>query len=494
MSARVGYDDLLFIDGEWRPSNGDARIDLVCPSTEELVGQVASATPHDVGAAVAAARRSFDDRRWSSLPLEDRIAVVQQAADAVTAMADDVGLTVTTEMGQPIVTSTGLARQLGATAGFLGDLARSFEQIRYDDGPAGPAAVVHEPVGVVAGVAPWNGPMGTAMSKICMPLLAGCSVVYKPAPETPFSVRFLVDALVDAGLPAGVVNVVTGRGETGTALVSHPDVDKVSFTGSTTVGRTIGEIAGRGFKRLQLELGGKSAAVVLDDADMDVVQQGLMVGSFFNTGQVCAALTRVLAPRSRYDEVVAAVSESAGRWVLGDPFDPATTLGPVAGQRHRERIEGYVRGAVADGATAVLGGGRPEGFDRGWYVEPTILVGVTNDMTIAREEVFGPVVVVIPHDGDGDAVRLANDSPYGLHGAVFTTSPDRAVDVARRVRTGTFTVNGFRYNNRAPFGGVKASGVGRDTGREGYASFWESKTINLPKRDADRYTASLSAS
>lgn len=488
LAAGTTAQPVLFIDGEWVASEGERRFDAVCPSTEAVVAQVADATAGDVDRAVRAARRAFDEGPWPQLPLEERIAVVTAAAKLVGERADDVGRTITTEMGQPVRTATGITRNFAPTIDFIAEVARRAEQVRYDDGPA---AVLSEPVGVVAGIAPWNAPISMTAWKILAPLIAGCTVVYKPAPETSFSVRYVVDALAEAGLPAGAVNVVSGLAETGEALASHPAVDKVSFTGSTAVGRRIGALAGEGLKRVQLELGGKSAAVVLDDADLDTVVRGLSIGSFFNTGQVCAALTRVLAPRDRYDEVVDALRAAAGRWVLGDPFDEATTLGPVAGERHRDRIESYIRGAVDAGATVALGGGRPAHLDRGWFVEPTVLTEVTNDMAVAQEEIFGPVVSVIAHDGEDDAVRIANDSDYGLHGAVFTADPERAIGVARRIRTGTFTVNGFLYNNRAPFGGVKASGIGRDTGIEGYLAYRELKTVNLPKGDVDRYRALL---
>jgi acyl-CoA reductase-like NAD-dependent aldehyde dehydrogenase len=465
----------LFIDGRWVDSRCSETFQVICPSTEEPIGSAVDASAEDVDLAVSAARRAYDEGSWPRMSVNERVTIIEKAAEILERSTNEQGRLVTSEMGQPISTATALAKRAVGTIDYLIGLARESAAPRIDEGPA---AVVKEPVGVVAGIAPWNGPTGMAVSKIVSPLLAGCTVVFKPAPETPFDVRYLVEALDEAGLPAGALNLVTGGARTGTAMVSHEGVDKISFTGSTAVGRQIGSIAGGQLKRLQLELGGKSAAIILDDADLGVVTRGLAIGCFFNSGQVCAALTRVLAPRDKYDEVVEALKAGAATWVMGDPFDPTTTLGPLAGERHRERVEGYIASAEADGATVALGGGRG-GFDRGWYVEPTVLVGVTNQMKVAREEIFGPVASVIAHDGEDDAVRMANDSDYGLHGAVFTTDPEKALDVSRRIRTGTFSINNFVYNNRAPFGGVKGSGIGRDTGREGFDSYFELKTINL---------------
>jgi acyl-CoA reductase-like NAD-dependent aldehyde dehydrogenase len=465
----------LFIDGQWVNSRGSERFQVICPSTEQPIGTAVDASAEDVELAVTAARRAFDDGAWPKMSVDERAAIVEKAAGILAGHAEEQGHLVTSEMGQPITTSVGLAKRAAGTIDYLIGLARASQAPRIDEGPS---AVVKEPVGVVAGIAPWNGPTGMAVSKIVSPLLAGCTVVFKPAPETPFDVRYLADALDQAGLPAGALNVVTGGAATGTAMVSHPGVDKISFTGSTAVGRQIGAIAGGQLKRLQLELGGKSAAIILDDADLEAVTRGIGLGCFFNSGQVCAALSRVLAPKAMYDQVVQALEAAAANWVLGDPFDPATTLGPLAGERHRDRVESYIASAKADGATVAVGGGRG-GFDRGWFVEPTVLTEVTNDMKVAREEVFGPVAAVIAYEGEDEAIRIANDSDYGLHGAVFTADTEKALDVARRIRTGTFSINNFVYNNRAPFGGVKGSGIGRDTGREGFESYFELKTINL---------------
>jgi acyl-CoA reductase-like NAD-dependent aldehyde dehydrogenase len=303
--------------------------------------------------------------------------------------------------------------------------------------------------------------------------------VYKPAPETPLDAFHIAAALSRAGLPPGVFNLITGSAQAGRALVSHPQVDKVSFTGSTGAGREIGRECGASFKRLQLELGGKSAAIVLDDADVAVTMGGLAAGCFANSGQVCAAYSRVLLPNSRYREFTEALVATAEAFVVGDPFEPTTTMGPLVSARQRERVLSYIDIGKAEGARVATGGAAPAELDTGFYVQPTVFISADNSMRICREEIFGPVVSVLGYDTLEEAIAIANDSEYGLHGAVFTADPERAAQVARRVRTGTFSVNSFTYNIEAPFGGVKNSGLGRDTGREAVESFYELKTVNL---------------
>lgn len=466
----------MFIDGAWVPAGGRRTIPVISPSTEEPIGEAVEATSGDVDEAVRAARRAFESGEWASTSLSQRAAVMHAVAERIRADAADIGDMVTSEMGQPISLSTALAGRAADTVDYIVSVAEQVDAVRLVEGPS---AVVREPVGVVAAIAPWNTPFNNAIWKIVTPLMAGCTVVYKPAPETPLDVEFLTAAFVAAGLPSGVLNVVTGGGATGEALVSHPAVRKVAFTGSSAVGRRIGALAGGALKRVQLELGGKSAAIVLDDGDPEVVAAAVANGCFFNSGQVCAALSRVLVPRGRLDEFVDALRAVAGAWAPGDPFDPATTMGPLAGRRHLDRVLGYVADAVSGGAVVAHGGGRPAGLERGCYVEPTIITAVDNTSPLAQDEIFGPVVAVIKHDGDDHAVALANESVYGLHGAVFTGDADRALRVARRIDTGTISINAFVANTRAPFGGVKDSGIGREMGREGYESNFELKTINL---------------
>ncbi|MEW6471419.1 MAG: aldehyde dehydrogenase [Actinomycetota bacterium] len=482
--------DAFFVGGEWRGPAGTGRIEIVSPSTEEVIGSVPEAGDADVDAAVGAARRAFDAGDWPRLAVAERTAVLERALQALEPRAAEIAAAVTAEMGVPIAIAEQLIPGAFWTARyFMGVAEREpLEELRA--GALNTAAVLREPVGVVASIAPWNGPFNLAVAKIVPALAAGCTVVFKPAPETPCDVFYLAEALSEVGLPPGVLNIVTGGRETGAALVAHPGVDKVSFTGSTAAGRQIGAVCGEQFKRVQLELGGKSAAIILDDADLATTMQGLAMGSFFNSGQICAAFSRVLAPRSRYSEVVEALAATARSFVLGDPFDRATTMGPLVSERQRTRVEGYIAAGEKEGAKVVTGGGRPADLPQGWYVEPTVFADVDNSMRIAQEEIFGPVVAVIPHDGPDDAVRIANDSAYGLHGGVFTADEDAALRMARAVRTGTFSVNSFVYNIEAPFGGVKCSGIGRDTGREAVASYYELKTVNLPASMAERFSPS----
>ncbi|CQD17666.1 NAD-dependent aldehyde dehydrogenase [Mycobacterium lentiflavum] len=469
----------LLVGGEWRKPASKARISVVCPSTEETIGQVPDAGAEDVDVAVRAARSAFDQGVWRAMNVSERVDVLERALQLIGSRIDEIGTLVTAQMGLP--TSIAGIQIPGAV-----ETGRYFLRVAQDDSVSevrqtqmGAAAVVKEPVGVVASIAPWNGPFNMAISKIIPALVTGCSVVYKPAPETPLDAFFIAEALTQAGLPAGVFNLVTGDRETGAALVDHPGIDKVSFTGSTAAGREIGRQCGGSFKRLQLELGGKSAAIVLDDADIATTMAGLAMGCFFNTGQVCAAYSRVLLPASRYDEFTAALVGTAESFVVGDPFDPATTMGPLVSARQRDRVLSYIDAGKDEGAVIATGGGRPAGLDKGFYVQPTVFTGADNAMRICREEIFGPVASVLRYETLDEAIAIANDSDYGLHGAVFTTDPQRAAEAARRVRTGTFSVNAFVYNTEAPFGGVKNSGIGRDTGPEAVQAYYELKTINL---------------
>jgi len=395
--------------------------------------------------------------------------------------APELAATITSEMGCPISFSN-LGQVMGANMvlDYYIGLAREypFEEVR--PGLQGPTLVRREPVGVVAAIVPWNVPLFTIMLKLGPALAAGATIVLKPAPETPLDAIILAEAIRAAGFPKGVVNIAAAGRQVGEYLVRHRDVDKVAFTGSTAAGRRIGAICGEQLKRVTLELGGKSAAIILDDADLMLSIGGLLPAAIMNNGQACVAQTRILASRARYREVADALVDAVRTVQVGDPMDPATVCGPLVAARQRERVEGYVRIGREEGARLACGGGRPAGLTKGWYVEPTVFVDVDNRMRVAREEIFGPVLTVIPYDDVDDAVRIANDSEYGLSGSVWSSDVEAGLDIARRIRTGTYTVNGFAMEFSAPFGGFKASGLGRELGPEGLAAYLEPKQINLP--------------
>lgn len=462
----------VYVDGSWRPSTGDRMFPVVNPFTEERYGEATIGTAEDVDAAVRSSHRALAEGGWSETPVEERIRVVERIRELVVARADELATLVSSSMGAPFQGYRGLGSSAELIDMYV-DMVRQvrWEYLRMD--ATGDSLVVRRPVGVVGAIVPWNVPVRSEVKKVIPAILAGCTVVLKPAPETPFSAAAFAEICTEAGLPPGVLNLVPGDGTTGDHLVRHPLVRKVAFTGSSATGSAIWSATADRFVRLQLELGGKSAAIVLDDADVDGATPWLAMGIFPFTGQQCTATSRILAPRTRYDEVVEAMVGAARSYVLGDPFDPATTMGPLVAERQRERVLGYVDLGRSEGARVAVGGGRPAGLARGWFVEPTVLAGVDNSMRVAREEIFGPVVVVIPYEDEDDAVRIANDSEYGLGGAVFSADPARALQVARRVDSGYVSVNRYGIPSSAPFGGVKRSGIGREHGVEGYDSFLE---------------------
>jgi aldehyde dehydrogenase (NAD+) len=474
--------DALFIGTAWAKPATDAVLEVVSPHSEEVVARVPEGSAGDIDAAVAAARKAFDEGPWPRMSPQERIDVVQTLSGLYAARLGEMAEVITTEMGSPISFSN-LAQapapwmQIEA---FLA-IAREFPWESTRPGALGADVMVrHEPIGVVAAIPPWNVPQFTVLSKLIPALLAGCTVVVKPAPESPLDCYLLAEMLVEAGVPEGVVSIVAGGREVGEHLVSHPGIDKVAFTGSTAAGRRIGAICGEQLKRCSLELGGKSAAIVLDDADLASTLEGLKFLGVMNSGQACVAQTRVLVSRDRHDSFAASLAEMVGGMVVGDPMDPATEIGPMVAKRQQERVEKYIALGQEEGASLLTGGlGMPDGLAHGWYVRPTVFAGVDNRMRIAQEEIFGPVLSVIPYDDVADAVRIANDSEYGLAGTVWTADAEAGADVARRVRTGTIGVNTYTMDFAAPFGGYKASGVGREFGPEGLAQYTELKSVYL---------------
>ena len=475
--------DQLFIGGQWTaPSTGEV-IEVHSPATGELVGKVPLATQGDVDAACAAARKAFDEGPWPTMSPAERAAVIAEAARLMTERADELKFLLAAETGQP--PSIVDMMQYGAAMSSFNYYAGAADKFAWSDirdGIYGQTLVTREPIGVVAAVAAWNVPFFLAANKLGPALLAGCTVVLKPAAETPLSVFAMAQAFADAGLPEGVLSIVPGGPETGRALTANPEIDKFTFTGSSAVGKEIGKVAAERLKPCTLELGGKSAAIILEDADLDSTLPMLLFSGLMNTGQACVGQTRILAPRSRYDEVVEKVSAAAGAMQCGLPDNPAAMIGPLISEKQRERVEGYIKKGVEEGARIVTGGGRPEGLDSGWFVQPTVFADVDNSMTIAQEEIFGPVLTVTPYGTVDEAVTIANNSLYGLSGEVSGADLDRALDVAKRIRTGNVSINSkSHFGIDSPFGGTKQSGLGYRNGDQGYQEYLHIKTIGMPE-------------
>ncbi|MDX6739460.1 aldehyde dehydrogenase [Actinocorallia sp. A-T 12471] len=470
----------FFIGGEWVAPAGTGVIDVVSPHTEEVIGRVPDGSEADIDAAVAAARRAFDEGPWPRMSPAERAEIVGRLSAIYAANVEQMSQLVTAEMGSPALFSMFAQAAIPQMVlQYYVDLAATYTWEDERQGMQGPVTVTREPVGVVAAIVPWNVPQFTLMLKLAPALIAGCTIVAKPSPETPLDTYLLAEWIKEAGIPDGVVNIVPAGREAGAHLVAHPDVDKVSFTGSTAAGRSIAEVCGRQLKRVTLELGGKSAAIILEDADLASTIEGFKLASLMNNGQACAAQTRILAPRSRYDEVADALATMVGGMAVGDPADFGTEIGPLVARRQQERVEGYIQIGQDEGAKVLVGGlERP--YDRGWYVAPTVFGGVTNDMRIAREEIFGPVLALLAYDDEEDAIRIANDSDYGLGGSVWTADEQHGIEVARRIRTGSCGVNLYSIDPATPFGGYKSSGLGRELGPEGLEAYLELKSIPRP--------------
>jgi aldehyde dehydrogenase (NAD+) len=471
----------FFIDGAWVGASSGATFDVIDSDTEELYYTVAEAQKADMDRAVAAARTAFDVGPWPRLTHAQRAEYLHAIANALQERAADIGELFPRQSGVVHGAALGITHLNVEMFHFYGDLADTFpfeERAKPGDGsPFG--LLVREPVGVVGAIIPWNIPLLLITAKIAPALLAGCTVVLKASPEAPGEAYLLAEIAEQIGLPAGVLNVVTADREVSEHLVKNHDVDKIAFTGSTIAGRRIASLLGERIGRYTLELGGKSAAVVLNDADIAQTAAILAGSECFLAGQTCSSLTRIIVPRERHDELVEAIAANFALVKVGDPFDPSTQMGPLAMSRARDRVEGLIAGGVADGARLVTGGGRPEHLDRGYYIEPTLFSNVDNSSTIAQEEIFGPVLSVLPAKDEEDAIRIANDSIYGLNASVFTEDVDRARQVAGRLRSGTVGHNSFQTDFTMAFGGFKQSGIGREGGVDGLRPYLETKTVVL---------------
>ena len=479
LGTRTRTYDSIFAGGRFVRSDSGRTAEIVSPRTEEVIGRVPLADDADVDRAVDAARRAFDEGEWPRLAPAERAAAMRRLADALDRRQAELTELGVEENGYPIAFSeTYMATMPAINFRMYADIAESYPFEEERQGPAATSLVLREPVGVAVLLPPFNGPLTLGTQKAAPALAAGCTVVLKAPVQNGLACYVFAEAVEEAGLPPGVVNVLVADAAQSERLVSHPGVDKVSFTGSTPVGKRIAEVCAQSMKRLTLELGGKSAAIMLDDVDAAKAVPGIIGCSVaMLQGEICTAQTRILVPRARYGEIVDAFAEQIAQLPVGDPADRTMVIGPMITRQHRERVEGYVQLGQEEGARVAVGGGRPSHLERGWYVEPTLLADATNDMRVAREEIFGPVVVAIPHDGVDDAVRIANDSPFGLSGTVWTEDADAALDVARRVRTGTFALNTYTVDPTTPFGGYKESGIGREMGVEGLEGYVEYKSV-----------------
>ena len=470
--------DTFYIGGEWVAPHSDRTFALINPSTEETIGTVPEATNTDIDAAVAAARAAFDNGPWPRLTPAERADTMDRFLAAMAARADDLARAVSIQNGMPIAISSALEAQFGpGVVQYYAGLARQLGQRDMRPSQMGKETLVERsPIGVAAAIVPWNFPVTLALNKIAPAMAAGCTLVIKPSPGTVLDSYILAEAAAEAGVPAGVLNWVAADRDAGAYLVSHPGVDKIAFTGSTGAGRKIAATCGELLRPVTLELGGKSAAILLDDVDLDTFLQGAPMASMLNNGQACFNGSRILAPRRRYDEVVDALAAFTTGMTVGDALDPATHVGPMASAAHRERVLGFIEIGKKK-ARLVSGGGVPANLNRGFFVQPTVFADVDNADTIAQEEIFGPVLTVIGYDGDEEAVRIANHSDYGLGGSVWSGDSERALGVARQVASGTVGINGYMPSLGAPFGGIKASGLGREFGPEAIEAYQHTKSI-----------------
>jgi aldehyde dehydrogenase (NAD+) len=466
----------LYIGGQWVDASGDASIDVVNASTEEVMGRIPEGTAADVDRAVEAARAAFET--WSQTPLGQRVDLCSAISLRLQERQEEIAALISQELGSPIRIS--MMVQAGLPIMDFGSMAHLVEHIPWEQ-QIGNSLVVREPIGVVGAITPWNYPLHQIAAKVAPAMTAGCTVVLKPSEVTPLNAFVLAEIMDEVGVPAGVFNLVTGYGPVvGEAIAGHPGVDMVSFTGSTRAGRRVSEVAAATVKKVALELGGKSPNVILDDADMEKAVVNGIRKCYLNSGQTCSALTRMLVPREKLEVAEQIAAAAVAETPVGEPFDETTALGPLVSEVQRDRVRSYIEKGVEEGARLVAGGAEPpEGLERGYYVQPTVFSDVTPDMTIAREEIFGPVLAIMPYDDEDDAIRIANDSEYGLAGGVYSASEERAKAVARRIRTGQVEINGAAFNPLAPFGGYKQSGHGRELGPYGIEEFLTLKSMQL---------------
>jgi len=471
----------LFINGEWRESSGTQEMTVMAPHNEEVLLTYLEPITADVDAAVAAAREAFDKGPWPRMEPAERGAYLKKVSDLLMARMPELAEAWTGQVGATLGFTSKASYQVPGLFKFYGDMCDTYPFIEERIGSMGGnrVKVVQEPAGVVAAVTPWNAPLVLLVYKVAAALAAGCTMVCKPSPETPIDAHILAECIKEAGIPAGVFNMLPAGREVGDHLIRHPGIDKISFTGSTAAGKHIAGVAAERLARVSLELGGKSAAMILEDADMDHVLKSLVPYSMPITGQVCFSLTRVLVPKSRKAEMIDAYTNAVSKVKVGNPFEADTGMGPLAMQRQLERVQGYIEKGKSEGAKLALGGGRPADLNRGFFIEPTVFTDVQPDMTIFQEEIFGPVVSFVDYDGEADMIAKANDTVFGLHGAIYTEDADRGFKVAREYRAGSVTINGMMVDIHMPFGGFKQSGLGRDGGLEGLENYLETKAVYL---------------
>ena len=468
--------DKIYVNGAWVESTGTGTIEVVNSTTEEVMGRIPEGTAEDVDRAVAAARAAFNE--WSAVSVEERAKYLQRITEGLQARMGEIATLVSQEVGMP--TNLSMMIQAGLPTATFGSMGGILDAFPFEE-QVGSSLVVREPVGVVGAITPWNYPLHQIAAKVAPALAVGCTVVLKPSEVAPLTAFVLAEIIDEVGLPAGVFNLVTGYGPVvGEAIAAHPDVDMVSFTGSTRAGKRVSELAAQTVKRVALELGGKSPNVILEDADLEKAVRDGVGKCYLNSGQTCSALTRMIVPRSKLAEVERIAAETAATFKPGAPDDATTRLGPLVSAVQRDRVRGYINKGVEEGAKLIAGGpDAPDGLDKGFFVQPTVFSEVRPDMTIAQEEIFGPVLSILPYDTEDEAVAIANDTIYGLAGGVWAGDPERARSVARRIRTGQVEINGGAFNLMAPFGGFKQSGNGREYGTQGFEEFLETKSMQL---------------